>query len=367
MKYHIDKTAPRAIYLQLYDQLRQDIVDGVYAYGTRLPSKRTLAAELGLSVIPVEHAYALLCDEGYVESRQRSGFFVDYRERDFISQTPPAQHRPHAASHPASDQVRGILPYPLLARTMRRVMADYGEDILVRSPNPGTDDLRAAIASYLMRANGIAVSPEQIIIGAGAEYLYSLIAQLLGTDRRYALETPGYPKIRQVYEANGVHCEHLRLGAGGLRSDDLEASTATVLHVTPFNSAPSGITATAAKRREYLRWAAARDGYIIEDNYDSELTVSQKNEETVFSLDKTGVVIYLNTFSHTISPSFRVGYMVLPRRLLADFEARLGFYACTVPTFEQLVLAELLTSGDFERHINRIRRAKRKKRREENH
>ena len=135
-----------------------------------------------------------------------------------------------------------------------------------------------------------------------------------------------------------------------------------MLHITPFNSFPSGITASVSKRREYLRWADQRQAFIIEDNYDSELTVSRKNEDTVFSMAENGQVIYLNTFSRTVAPAIRVGYMVLPERLLGEFEKKLGFYSCTVPVFEQYVLTELLNGGDFERHINRVRRARRKAR-----
>ena len=150
------------------------------------------------------------------------------------------------------------------------------------------------------------------------------------------------------------------MGHDGIQSDLLQKSSATVLHITPFNSYPSGITAGVSKRMEYLRFARERGGYIIEDNYDSELTVSRKNEDTVFSMAKDGSVIYLNTFSKTVAPSMRVGYMVLPEKLLGAFKEKLGFYACTVPVFEQYVLSELITSGDFERHINRVRRKRRK-------
>jgi len=152
----------------------------------------------------------------------------------------------------------------------------------------------------------------------------------------------------------------LKMGQNGIRTSELERTDASILHVTPFNSFPSGITASVSKRYEYLRWAEKRSGYIIEDNYASELTVSKKNEDTVFSLAKNENVIYLNTFSETIAPSMRIGYMVLPEHLVQNFEDKLGFYSCTVPVFEQLVLAELINNGDFERHINRVRRAKRK-------
>ena len=147
----------------------------------------------------------------------------------------------------------------------------------------------------------------------------------------------------------------------GITTSSLKKSNASVLHITSFNSYPSGVTASASKRQEYISWARERKGYIIEDNYDSEFTVSKKNEDTVFSLSGGESVIYLNTFSRTVSSSIRVGYMVLPKGLLGEFQEKLGFYSCTVPVFEQYVLAELIENGDFERHINRVRRNKRKK------
>jgi len=358
MKYHVRKSDGRAAYLQLYDQLRRDIVAGVLPFGAKLPSKRLLAEETGVSVITAEHALAILCDEGYTEARQRSGCYVIYRERDFLSGGESLPPSPPPARR--LQNVGGEMPFSVLSRTMRRVLADYGENLLVKSPNHGCAQLRAAISAYLARSSGIAVHPKQIIIGSGAEYLYSLIVQLLGSEQGFALESPSYEKIRQVYQAHGVSCDLLALGTDGIRTSELRRTAARVLHITPFNSYPSGITASVSKRQEYLRWAEERNGFIIEDNYDSELTVSRKNEDTVFSMTDGGSVIYLNTFSRTVAPSVRVGYMVLPERLLETFERKLGFYSCTVPVFEQYLLAELLRSGDFERHINRVRRARRK-------
>lgn len=358
MKYQIEPGGKSA-YMQLYEQLKKDIVCGIYAYESKLPSKRLLCEETGVSVITVEHAYGILCDEGYVESRQRSGYFVVYKESDFNVMTDAPKKSP--APHRTVKHTDGEISYSVLAKTMRRVISEYGEGLLAKSPNHGCLELRLAIASYLARSCGISAYPEQIIIGSGAEYLYSLLVQLLGNDRVYGIEDPCYEKIRRVYEANGAKCDLLALGSDGIKSEALLRTDATVLHITPFNSFPSGITADASKRMEYLRFIEARQGYIIEDNYDSELTVSRKNEDTVFSLSQKGNVIYLNTFSKTVAPSIRVGYMVLPEKLLPLFEEKLGFYSCTVPIFEQYLLAELLSSGDFERHINRVRRSRRKK------
>ncbi|MBE7066207.1 MAG: PLP-dependent aminotransferase family protein [Ruminococcaceae bacterium] len=364
MRYRIDSKSDKTAYIQLYEQLRNDIVSGAFPFGARLPSKRLLAEESGVSVITVQHCYEILCDEGYAESRLRRGYFVIYRERDFISSNNPASSNDESDSnympnfHRANEIYK--FPYSVLSKTMRRVMVDYEDRLLVKSPNHGCAELRQAIARYLARSLGIIVQSQQIIIGSGAEYLYSLLAQLFGNNCIFGLENPSYDKIRRVYMASGIECDMLKMSNDGIKTSELARTQATVLHVTPFNSYPSGVTADVSKRHEYLRWAEARNGFIIEDNFESELTVSKKNDDTVFSLCETGSVIYLNTFSKTIAPSIRVGYMVLPTKLLDLFEEKLGFYSCTVPVFEQYVLAELINSGDFERHINRVRRARRK-------
>lgn len=354
-------------YLLLYERLRRDIRDGVYPFGTRLPSKRLLAEETNVSVITAEHAYTLLCEEGYIESRERSGYYVIYRDIDFLtvpSQTSVPDSQGDAAFHPSgilqsNTAESGIISFSLFAKTTRKVLLDRGEQVLVRSPGYGCPELRGALSGYLARSQRIHVSPQQIVIGSGAEYLYSLLAQLF-SERLFAIEDPSYRQIQRVYEACGIRCDPLQMGADGILTSELLRTQATVLHVTPFHSFPSGITATATKREEYLRFIEQRDGYLIEDNYDAELTVSDKNESTVFSLSDPGRVIYMNTFSKTVAPSVRVGYLVLPEQLLASFEKKLGFYSCTVPVLEQYILTELIESGSFERHINRVRRARRR-------
>lgn len=356
MKYTIHKNE-RPVYLQLYKQLRRDIIEGIYPYGSKLPSKRLLAEETGVSTVTVEHAYALLCDEGYATSSQRSGYFVVFRQTDGFAaatMTPLMPHIPHTARH-----------YPdfslsILSKTMRKVLTDYAEDILEKSPNSGCTELRAALQQYLARNRGIRVGIDQIIIGSGSEYLYGLIIELLGRDRIFAIESPSYKKIEQVYRAAEVCWEALPLAQDGMDSQALSASKAHILHTTPYRSFPSGVTASASKRYEYIRWAETSGRYIIEDDFESEFSVFAKPAETLFSLSNRDNVIYLNTFSKTISPALRIAYMVLPENLVTTFSEKLGFYSCTVPTYMQLVLAQLLNNGDFERHINRVRRNKRK-------
>lgn len=355
MKYSIDKTAKAPAYLQLYHQLRRDIAEGTVQPGSRLPSKRLMAEELGLSLITVEHAYDLLLDEGYIISRQRSGYYAA-----FGAKAEQGEKRPVPAAQPIPP-AEAEFPFSVLAKTMRRVLSDYDRRLLIKSPECGCPELRRAVAEYLLRSRGIKITPEQIIIGSGAEYLYGLSLQLFGAGTRCALETPCYEKIRRVYEAYGAECELLRLGEDGILSDELACCHARLLHVTPYNSYPSGVTASASKRHEYARWAAENDSYIVEDDYDSEASSALKQIDTIFSLAPERV-IYINTFSRTIAPSMRTGYMVLPEKLLEEYRRRLGFYSCTVPVFEQYVLAEIISNGDLERQINRRRRRLRQQR-----
>lgn len=358
MKYSVDLQKKQPSYLQLYQQIKADIIDGVYPYKSKLPSKRVIASDVGVSIVTVEHAYSLLCDEGYIEPVQRSGYFVIFRASDYF--TVSSESEKISLPHHTAIHTTHEFPFSILTRTMRKVMNDYGEAILTKSPNCGCIELRTAISKYLLRSRGIHADIEQIIIGSGAEYLYGLVVELLGLDRVYGVESPSYEKIEKVYKASGVKYEMLTLNADGIDSYALTNTNASVLHITPYRSYPTGITATASKKYEYINWVKKENRFIVEDDFESEFSVSRKPEETLFSLSGNENVIYMNTFSKTISPSLRIGYMVLPQCLVQAFEDKLGFYSCTVPTFEQFVIAELITNGDFERHINRVRRNKRK-------
>lgn len=377
-QYTINPALKQPAYLQLYNQIRVDITNGICPYRSKLPSKRYLASETGTSVITVQHAYDLLADEGYIESRERSGYYVIYKENELFPVASAAVSNTSGSAafelsdavelHEISDiPIRGPIvtpeqeqfPFNILARKARKVLSEYGESLLERSPNSGTVLLREAIAQYLVRSRRMNVAPDQIVIGSGSEYLYNLIVQILGRERTFALEDPSYEKIRLVYEASGVRCEMLPMDREGVRLSALRRSEASVLHVTPFNSYPSGITATASRRAGYIKWAASRDRYIIEDDFDSEFSMSTKAEDTLFSLEPQRSVIYMNTFTRTISPAVRVGYMVLPAEQSAAMQEKISIYSCTVPVFTQHLLAELIRSGDFERHINRVRRRRR--------
>lgn len=367
------KEKKKPAYLTIYQDLRNSIINKMYSYGQKLPSKRTLADETASSVITVEHAYSLLEEEGFIEARERSGYYVIYNEseninsdfdykRDKLSKGESVQSLttadpiPNTASSLSDSDLSKLFPYSSYAKTVRRVLADYEDLLLSKSPNNGLALLREAISTYLGRVRGIDVSSQQIIISSGAEALYGLIAQYLGKDQTMALEAPSYEQIRKVYKSHGLKLEYLSMGKDGIKSQALNSSIACALHVTPVNSYPSGITAPASKRYEYIAWAHKRGSLIIEDDFDSEFSSPTRVLNTLFSLDPNNSVFYINTFSRTIAPSTRVGYMIIPKNLCQDFNQRLGFYSCSVPVFDQLIIAEFIRNGDFERHINKVRR-----------
>lgn len=344
-------------YYAVYENIKKGIVEGVYSYGHKIPSKRVTAEEYGYSVITVEHAYELLVSEGYLESKNRSGYYVCYAGDFFNGE--PLREKPiekAVASAPAGEP----FPFSVYASAVRYVLSEYGERLYLKSPNTGTDDLKEAIKNYLARSRKIFVEKERIIVGSGAEYLYGTVTELLGREKVYGVESPSYEKIESVYTACGVKTERLKLGGDGILSSELAKTAADVLHVTPFRSYPTGVTATASKKREYLRWAENGERYIVEDDYESEFSLSPETADTVFAQDKNGRVIYVNTFSNTLSPALRAGYMILPERLTEKYNERLGFYSCSVPVLEQYLIAKLLNDGSFERHLNRVRRARKK-------
>lgn len=358
MKYTIQKNST-PIYLQLYEQIKADIVRGVYPYGSKLPSKRLVAEELSVSVITVEHTYSLLYDEGFINSHERRGYFVCYHHD--VAFSAPARKFKLQAPQNHNIELDDTFPFSVYAKTMRKVLSLYGDDIFTKCEGTGSAELKSAIREYLSRSRGIDVTENQIVIGAGAEYLYGIIVQLLGLNRTYAVENPSYKRIEQTYRSHGVNIDLLNLGKDGIESHALKSTRASVLHITPYRSFPSGVTATASKKREYIRWVSGGDDrFIVEDDFESEFTLLTKAEETVFSLSKGRGVIYVNTFSKTISPAMRIAYMLLPENMLEEYNKTVGFYSCSVPYFNQLVLAEFIKNGDFERSINRARRKLRK-------
>lgn len=256
-----------------------------------------------------------------------------------------------------------LFPATVWGRYMREALSLPSDNLLRSIPFNGLPELRRAIASYLRRTRGMDVSPDCIIIGAGSEYLYGRLLQMLGPTTTFAMENPGYRKFAAISKAFGNPWRPVPIDESGLLVDELEESGADVVHVSPANHFPTGIVMPIKRRLELFEWAnRARKRYIIEDDYDSEFRYSGRLIMPLFADDASDKVIYLNAFSKTMVPSLRISYMVLPPKLLARYVDTMSFYSCTVSSFEQYALARFIDEGHLERHINRTRNFYRRQR-----
>lgn len=256
-----------------------------------------------------------------------------------------------------------MFPFYTWSKYLREVITNQSDALLQACPSGGIYDLRCAISHHLRDFRGMTVNPEQIIIGAGTEYLYGLIIQLLGRNYTFAMEEPCYSKIRKIYKSNDVVCKSIIMDEQGVDIHALYKSNANIIHISPSHHFPTGIVTSIKRRYELLSWAMNnKDRYIIEDDYDSEFRLSGKPIPSLQSIDKTGHVIYINTFTKSLTPTIRISYMILPNNLLHLFNKKLGFYSCTVSNFEQYTLARFIETGHFEKHINRMRLYYRKQR-----
>ena len=354
--YELKKAPGVPLYEALYRCIRGDILSGKLKPGEKLPSKRALAQNLEVSKITVETAYNQLLSEGYLRSEEKVGYFVETVER-------PAAPKEGPKALSTAQKQRWLLdltangteqfPFSVWMKLQREVMLDYGQTLLLPIPNRGVTELRQAIAHHLADFRGMRVDPENILIGAGTDFLYNLLMQLLGREKIYAVEEPGYGKIRKIYAAGGVTCVSAPMDELGVIPEELQ--NADVLHFSPSHHFPTGLVTPVNRRMELLNWAG-NSRWIIEDDYDSEFRFDAHPMPATQALDRAGRVIYMNTFSKSLAPSIRISYMVLPTNLMREFQSRLGFYSCTVPSFEQYTLARFLSRGYFEKHINRMRK-----------
>ncbi len=365
LTYALENRGTDTLYEYLYKQIKADILSKKLVAGERLPSKRLLAKNLNVSTITVENAYSQLVAEGYIYSIPKSGYYVTDISADLMEPLPerpakqfekPEEKKTYFADFASNSTVEDAFPFSIWSKLLKEVMAENSKELMSRSPSKGVYELRSAVAGYLYQFRGMDVKPEQVIIGAGTEYLYGLIIQLLGYDKCYAVEDPGYQKISRIYQAQNVCCKFVAMDENGINMEALEESGADVLHISPAHHFPTGLVTPVSRRYELLSWASRKDNrYIIEDEYDSEFRLVGKPVPTLESIDVGEKVIYINTFSKSLSSTIRISYMVLPESLMRRYDEMLSFYACTVSNIEQYTLARFITDGCLEKHINRMR------------
>lgn len=370
--YTFTNTGSDSLYEYLYKCIKNDILQGNIRAGEKLPSKRTFAKNLGISVITVENAYEQLIAEGYIYSIPKKGFYVTdlKKEVETEKKTVTKEMVPitggesgYFADFTSNQTQSELFPFTVWTLVIREVLGENQIQLMTNPPCGGIYPLREAIAKYLKEFRGMTVLPEQIIIGAGTEYLYGLLIQLLGTDKIYAVENPGYRKIAKIYRSWKVACEYIDMDEEGVQIGELQRKRVDILHISPSHHYPTGIVMPVSRRYELLGWAAKSNShYIIEDDYDSELRLGGQPIPTMQSIDVSDRVIYMNTFTKTLASTVRISYMILPPPLLEQFYERLSFYSCSVSNFEQYTLGKFIEEGFFEKHINRLRNHYHKKR-----
>ena len=351
------------LYEQIYRYFVTEMESGRLREGERLPSKRALRAHLGVSQNTVETAYGMLTAEGYLRAAPRSGYFVSAA----APRARVAEPRPSALAAPEPPRREGsappdfstgavdtaAFPYASWAKLSREVMYQ-NPGLLQRGDNRGDPSLRQALCAFLREWRGVRCAPEQVLIGAGLEYLLDLLIQLLPPERVWALEDPGYGAARRLLENNGRRIAFVPLDRDGIRLDALGRSGADVAYITPSHQFPMGVTMPIGRRSRLLEWAEEGDRLLIEDDYDSEFRYGQRPIPALQGLDRSGRVVYIGTFSRSVAPSIRVAYLVLPERLLPVYRDKLGWAASTVSRFEQQTLFRFLDEGLFARHLRRM-------------
>lgn len=367
LMFQLQKQSRIPLYKQLYREIKKAIINGSIQVDTKLPSKRKLADYLQISQTTVELAYSQLVAEGFIESRPRKGFYAQPVEELAYLDIP--QDEPITKEtisykvdfNSASIDTRSF-PFSTWRKLARDILDESSHELLLSGHPQGDDALRQEIARYLYQSRGVVCDAEQIVIGSGTEQLLPLLIRLLDKTLVFGYENPGYALTHSIFNHHDRQSVPIELDSDGLNVSELEASNVDVAYVTPSHQFPSGSVLSATKRAQLLNWAAAKpERYIIEDDYDSEFRYTSRPIPALQSMDRSDRVIYLSTFSKSLMPSLRLAYMVLPKRLLREYQQTFLHYSSSVPRHDQQMVATFMKDGHFARHLNRMRKLYQKK------
>ncbi len=347
----------KVLYLDIYNEYVNKIKSNKLKPNDKLPSKRNLADNKNVSLITIEKAYDQLLQEGYIYSIEKKGYYVSQIElvsvnKKIINKPKEEKQIKYIIDFTSTSDGSDIFPFSVWSKTTRKVISNNSKKLLLPCNYKGDEALRKAISKHLNNYLGMDVTYNQIIVSSGSETLYSLLINLLGRNKKYALEDPGHKSIANTYKEYEVDYTYIPLDENGIDINSLEKAKANVIHVSTNHHYPTGITMPIKRRYELLNYAIANDSIIIEDDYDIELRLKGKPISPLYSLDNNHV-IYMNTFSITLAPSFRIAYMILPDNLLKQYESKMKNTNCTVPVLDQLILADFINDGSFERLLNR--------------
>ncbi len=361
----------KCLYEQIYEYIRQEIREGKLLQGERLPSTRSLAEYLQISRSTVDMAYEQLLSEGYIEARPYRGYFVCKIEELFrLEEQKKTEEGTRAGQKKQAQAAReyvydfsptkidmSCFPFGVWRRINKNILSDNSARLFAQGDARGDYGLRETIARYLHASRGVNCMPEQIIVGAGNDYLLMLLEKILGRELPIAMENPTYKRAYQIFQSFSYPIITVDMDENGLKVSQLKKTDAVLTYVMPSHQYPTGVVMPIGRRSELLKWANEREErYLIEDDYDSEFRYKGKPIPSLQSSDKNGKVIYIGTFSKAIAPAIRVSYMVLPMKLVEAYKEKCYFYSTTVSRIDQKILDEFIRGGYFERYLNKMRK-----------
>ena len=359
----LDTRSRIPLYEQIYDYIKTDIQSGRIPYGEKLPSTRFLSKHLEVSRSTVELAYEQLLSEGYIESVPYKGFFVaQIDELYHLKKDKPKPQRERKEAHryrydftPNGVDLKSF-PYNVWRKLSKDILLDDRTELFRSGDSQGEYGFRSAICSYLYQARGVDCTPDQIIVGAGSDYILMLLGMILGMDHTIAFEDPTYKQAYRMAGGMSYNCIPVSMDKNGMKVTELEKSGADIAYVTPSHQYPTGVIMPIRRRMELLKWACEEQGrYIVEDDYDSEFRYKGKPIPALKGYDVNDKVIYLGTFSKSIAPAIRLSYMILPKPLLQAYDQKARFVNSTVSKVDQLIVQKFIEEGYYERHLNKTR------------
>ena len=362
----------KTLYVQIYEYIRDEIRAGNLLQNEKLPSARFLAEYLQVSRTTVDMAYDQLVSEGYLEARPRRGYFVSAYEKLNVIDKIPRREMPEPSGTTVQESVRydfspntidmRHFPYATWKKITKNILVDANSKMFSLGEPQGDLSLRTTICRYLHGSRGVNCEPEQIIIGAGNDYLLLLLEKILGRHVHVAMENPTYVRAYRIFRSCAYPVSLVPMDENGIKVDCLRRTEARVAYVMPSHQYPTGISMPIGRRMELLKWAAEeKERYLIEDDYDSEFRYRGKPLPSLQASDHNGKVVYIGTFSKSIAPAIRISYMVLPYSLLEQYRIRCSFYSSTVSRLDQTILNEFIQDGYFERYLNKMRKQYRDK------
>lgn len=376
MTIRLQAESELCLYEQIYEHVRKEIREGRLPAGERLPSTRSLAENLQVARSTVDTAYAQLQGEGYIESRVGSGYYVCRIDELFSMDHTGRESEEHSTAYPAerekgkkraaeaslidfspgaTDMSR--FPFGVWKKITKQVLSEENRTLFASGDGQGEWGLRRAICDYLYASRGVKADPSRVVVGAGNDYLLLLLEKILGKNVRFAMEEYSYKRAYRIVSSFGYEVCAIGMDESGIRVDELYASGARAVYCMPSHQYPTGVVMPIGRRLELLRWADEGEGrYLIEDDYDSEFRYRGKPIPALQASDSHGRVIYMGTFSKAIAPSMRMSYMVLPERLMEQYDKNCGFYSSTVSRMDQQIFRVFLEEGYFERHLNKMRK-----------